>query len=68
MTQCDNLWCDCYDTQRQRLHMTPREQAEHDEVIRTRQALCDHVFARGVVDLEAHCVHCGLPQSKVYAP
>lgn len=43
--------------------MTPQEQAEHDEAIRQRQAWCSHKFIKGIADREAHCVHCGLPET-----
>jgi len=42
--------------------------AEQLKRIRVRQANCKHAFIRGIVDREAHCVHCGLPQSSYQPP
>lgn len=38
------------------------------EVIKYRQATCEHVFARGFTDSTAQCVHCGLKEHDYVPP
>lgn len=44
--------------------MTAAEERRKAEYVKWKQERCAHVFAKGLADYEAHCVHCGLPASQ----